>query len=74
MHSSSILLLGIALLSSGAACASLRGGTRRQNAIIGRSYSNIQGSSCFRSIQGMTDAMFDLEKEYPNLVSIECEY
>ncbi|KAL7479391.1 hypothetical protein ACHAW6_005124 [Cyclotella cf. meneghiniana] len=33
-------------------------------------YSTIDGFTCFRDLQGMTDAMFDLEKNYPDLVSV----
>eukprot|EP00804_Cyclotella_cryptica_P022468 CCRYP_015106-RA/>CCRYP_015106-RA protein AED:0.03 eAED:0.03 QI:9/1/1/1/1/1/3/600/771 len=33
-------------------------------------YSTIDGYSCFRNLQGMTDAMFDLEKNYPDLASV----
>ena len=33
-------------------------------------YSTINGHTCFRDIEGMNQAMFDLEKNYPDLVSI----
>lgn len=53
--------------------ASLRGGDEARSLSQGGSYSKIPGYDCFRSIDGMTDTMFDLEKDYPNLVSIKCE-
>jgi hypothetical protein len=33
-------------------------------------YNSIPGSKCFHSIDGMTKAMLDLEKSYPDLVSV----
>lgn len=33
-------------------------------------YTTISGFSCFRNLQGMTDAMFDLAKKFSNLVSV----
>ncbi|KAL7485336.1 hypothetical protein ACHAW6_010935 [Cyclotella cf. meneghiniana] len=35
-----------------------------------KDYSTIDGYNCFRDLQGMTDAMFDLEKKYPHLVTV----
>ncbi|KAL7470537.1 hypothetical protein ACHAXS_010793 [Conticribra weissflogii] len=37
----------------------------------GSGYTTIPGFSCFRDLQGMTDAMFDLAKEFPELVTME---
>eukprot|EP00804_Cyclotella_cryptica_P007423 CCRYP_002628-RC/>CCRYP_002628-RC protein AED:0.04 eAED:0.04 QI:260/1/1/1/0.75/0.6/5/5197/651 len=83
MNSTPVLLYLLALWTYDAAYASLRGDIQRKaypslhhsrqhaNAISSRSYSNIPGFDCFHDIQGMTDAMFDLEKEYPDLVSIQ---
>ena len=36
-----------------------------------QSYSTIDGYDCFRDMNGMTQAMLDLETNYPDLVSIE---
>jgi carboxypeptidase T len=36
-----------------------------------QNYSTIDGYTCFRDLDGMTQAMFDLEANHPDLVSIE---
>ena len=43
--------------------------TKRERKL--QSYSTIDGHSCFRDLEGMTKAMFDLETNHPDLVSIE---
>lgn len=37
----------------------------------GSGYTTIPGFSCFRDLQGMTDSMFDLAKNFPELVTVE---
>ena len=53
--------------------AALRGNVQSHE-VSERSYSTIPGYYCFRDIDGMTDAMFDLEKQYPELVSIQSKF
>ncbi|KAL7480058.1 hypothetical protein ACHAW6_005764 [Cyclotella cf. meneghiniana] len=83
MNSTSVLLCLIGLCSYNAVHATLRGDTQRkaypslhrsrqrEAAISNKSYRNIPGFDCFHNIQGMMDAMLDLEKEYPDLVSVQ---
>lgn len=38
--------------------------------IVNAQYDTIDGHSCFRNLKGMTESMFDLASEYPNLSSV----
>ena len=38
--------------------------------IVVEAYDTIDGHSCFRNLQGITESMFDLATQYPNLSSI----
>ena len=58
-----------ALLLSPIARASRRGELKQRT--LSRSYKTIPGHDCFRDIDGMTEAMFDLESDYPDLVTIQ---
>lgn len=53
------------------ASASPLPGELESRRVLSGSYTTIPGHDCFRNIDGMTDAMFDLEDQYPDLVSIE---
>lgn len=39
-------------------------------AVIDTQYETIQGHDCFRNLKGMTESMFDLEVNYPELLSV----